>query len=294
VPIETGMTSGAPAAVSVVSHEAVFFHARKLPSAPQVLATLCELLQDVNVNLDLIAIEIRIDPSLAARVIRMSNSAVFGVGQRVGSVDEAVNRVGLGEVIRLVGAATVAALVERSLQCYAVGDDRFRESLLLHGLAAEALAAYTELDSRVAYSAGLLRGIGMMVLDRAGRARLPSPAYDPARFPAYAEWELAAFGITAAHTTAVVLDEWRFPSEFVAAIENHRLQTPAGFRNRFACLLNLAGAIVMERGYALPGESSYWTLSPRKLAGLGISDDQFRCAAAQAGALFERQRRALF
>src|SRR5689334_4448719 len=100
------MTSGTtPAAVSCISHETVFLHARKLPSAPQVLASLCELMQDVNVNLDLIVMEIRIDPSLAARVIRMSNSAVFGVGQRVGSVDEAVNRVGLGEIVRLVGAA---------------------------------------------------------------------------------------------------------------------------------------------------------------------------------------------
>ncbi len=288
------MTSGYPAAVSTVSHDAVFLHARKLPSAPQVLASLCELLQDVNVNLDRIAMEIRVDPTLAARVIRMSNSAVFGVGQRVGSVDEAVNRVGLGEVVRLVGAATVAALVERSLQCYGIGDDRLRESLLLHALAAESLSAYTDLDSRVAYSAGLLRGIGLMVLDRAGRARLPSPAYDAARFPGYAEWELAAFGITAVNATAIVLDDWRFPSEFVAAIENHRLQSPAGFRNRFACLLNLAGTIVTEHGYALPGELSYWTLSPRKLAIVGISDDQFRCAAAQAGALFQRQRKALF
>lgn len=288
------MTSGAPAAVRSVSHDAVFLHARKLPSAPQVLASLCELLQDVNVNLDLVSMEIRIEPTLAARVIRMSNSAVFGVGQRVGSVDEAVNRVGLGEVMRLVGAATVAALVERSLQCYGVTDDRLRESLLLHALAAEALAAYTDLDARVAYSAGLLRGIGMMVLDRAGRARLPSPAYDATLYPTYAEWELATFGISAVKATAIVLDDWRFPSEFVVAIENHCLETPAGSRNRLASLLKLAGAIVAERGYSLPGEAGYWTLSPRKLANVGITDDQFRCAAAQASALFERQRRALF
>ena len=288
------MTSGAPAAVPCVSHETVFFHARKLPSAPQVLASLCELLQDVNVNLDRIAMEIRVDPTLAARVIRMSNSAVFGVGQRVGSVDEAVNRVGLGEVMRLVGAATVAALVERSLTCYGVADDRFRESLLLHALAGEALAAYTDLDPRVAYSAGLLRGIGMMVLDRAGRARQPAPAFDGARYPGYSEWERAAFGISAVDATALVLDDWRFPSDFVAAIENQRLLTPASFRNRFACLLNVAGAIVAECGYAFPGEAADWVLSPRKLAGVGINDDQYRCAVVQARALFERQRKALF
>jgi HD-like signal output (HDOD) protein len=288
------MTSGAPAAVPCVSHETVFFHARKLPSAPQVLASLCELLQDVNVNLDRIAMEIRVEPTLAARVIRMSNSAVFGVGQRVGSVDEAVNRVGLGEVVRLVGAATVAALVERSLICYGVADDRLRESLLLHALAGEALAAYTDLDPRVVYSAGLMRGMGMMVLDRTGRARQPVPTFDGARYSSYGDWERAVFGISAINTTAIVLDDWRFPSDFVAAIENHRLLTPASYRNRFACLLNVAGAVVAECGYALPGEAVDWNLSPHKLAAVGIDDDQFRCAVAQAGAQFERQRKALF
>lgn len=288
------MTSGVPTTAGCVSHETVFFHARKLPSAPQVLASLCELLQDVNVDLDRIAMEIRVDSTLAARVIRMSNSAVFGVGQRVGSVDEAVNRVGFSEVVRLVGAATVASLVERSLACYGVTDDRLRESLLLHALAGEALAAYTELDTRAVYSAGLLRGLGMMVLDRAGRARLPAAAYDASRFSTYTAWERSIFGIDAVEATAMVLDDWRFPSDFVVAIENHRLLTPTSFKSRFACLINLAGAIVAENGYALPGEETWWTPSARKLAAAGLDEDQFRCAAAQAGARFERQRRALF
>jgi HD-like signal output (HDOD) protein len=130
----------------VVTRDTILVHARQLPAAPQVLAGLCELLQDVNTDLDQIAAEIRVEPALAARVIRMSNSPVFGGGQRVGSVDEAVNRVGFGEVLRLVGAATVAGLVDRALGCYAIPADRLRESLLFHALASESLAAYAEID----------------------------------------------------------------------------------------------------------------------------------------------------
>ena len=82
------MTSGAPAAVPCVSHETVFFHARKLPSAPQVLASLCELLQDVNVNLgaspekamEELFQQIDADPKLAA--------ALFGAAQ---AADEAAD-----------------------------------------------------------------------------------------------------------------------------------------------------------------------------------------------------------
>src|SRR4051812_28827551 len=97
-----------------VLRSAIITTAQALPAAPQALAGLCELLQDVNASLDEIANEIRIDAALAVRVIRISNSPVFGGGLRIGSVDEAVNRVGFGEILRLVGVATVASLVDRA------------------------------------------------------------------------------------------------------------------------------------------------------------------------------------
>src|SRR5262245_57810393 len=109
-----------------IRREVILEHARRLPAAAQVLAGLCELLQDVNTDLEQIAAEIRLEPTLAARVIRMSNSPVFGCGDRVGSVDEAVNRVGFSEVLRLVGAATVASIVDRELTCYGVSVERLR------------------------------------------------------------------------------------------------------------------------------------------------------------------------
>lgn len=259
------------------------------------MAGLCELLQDVNTDLDQIAAEIRVEPTLAARVIRMSNSPVFGGGQRIGSVDEAVNRVGFSEVLRLVGAATVAGLVERALACYGLGAERVRESLLLHALASEALASHTDIDPRSAYSAGLLRAIGMMVLDRAGRKRLSATdSYDIARHATYGPWEMARFGVRSTEVTTMILDEWRFPPEIVAALEKHLLTEEGSADDRFAGLLNLAGGIVQEKGLAMPGDAACWALSPEKFAAVGIDEEQYRSAAAQAIALFDRQRSALY
>lgn len=277
-----------------VTRDAILEQARTLPASPHVLAGLGELLQDVNTDLDEIAREIRVEPALAARVLRMSNSVVFGIGQRVGSVDEAVNRVGFGEVLRLVGAATVAGLVDRSLGCYGIAAVRLRESLLLHALASEALAAPAGIDERSAYSAGLLRGTGMMVLDRIGRSH-PGPAevYEPGSFSGYAEWETLHFGMSAVDVTALILEEWRFPAELVAAMHEHLLLRPAGYDDRLACVLNLAGAIVADRGLALPGEAACWQVTAEKLAAAGISEAQFSDSSARANQLFARHRGAL-
>lgn len=277
-----------------ISRDTLLEHARALPAAPQILAGLCELLQEVNTGLDEISDEIRKDPALAARVIRISNSVIFGGGIKVGSVDDAVNRVGFSELLRLVGAATAAGLVERSLICYGVGAEKLRDSLLLHALAAEALASYAGVDPRIAYTGGLLRSLGMMVLDRATRGRMtPTDGYDPVAFATYAEWEQARFGLTGGEVSTMVLDEWRFSAELVAAVGEHLLPREDSYQDRLACVLNLAGAIVADAGLALQGERPYWGVTPEKLRGAGLNEDDIQVATEQAMALFRQQRAAL-
>lgn len=277
------------------TRETILTHAKTLPAAPQVLAGLCELLQEVNTGLDEIATQIRLDPALAARVIRISNSVVFGGGGRIGSVDEAVNRVGFGELLRLVGAATAATLVDRSLTAYGINAEKMRESLLLHALAAEAVGTYAEVDVRTAYAGGLLRSIGMMVLDRAARGKIASTdAFDLERHPTYAEWESVRFGIRSSDVATTVLDDWRFPSELVCAVEEHLLLDERGYNDRLACVLNVAGAIVTEAGHELPGDRACWVVTPEKLAAAGLDDDSFRSASEQARSRFEQQKATLY
>lgn len=278
-----------------LTRDTILEQARSLPAAPQVMAGLNEMLQDVNTDLDQIAEQIRIDPALAARVIRISNSPVFGGGARIGSVDEAVNRVGFGEVMRLVGVATVAGMVDRALSCYKIPGEKLRESLLLHALASEALTNGTGIDSRTAYAGGLLRGIGMMVVDRMAREHLSmGGAYDPGQFETYWEWENARFGLGSPEVATMILDDWRFPTELIGAVQEHLLVTEAGRQDPFACLLNLAGAVVSAHGLALPGEHPHWTVTPEKLHVAGIDADQFEAAADRAFAQFEQQRAALY
>lgn len=277
-----------------LTRDQILDHARALPAAPRVMAELCDLLQDINTDLDHIAAVIRGDPALAARVIRISNSVVYGGDWQVASIDEAVTRVGFEEVLRLVGTASVAGFVDRSLTVYSLEAEHVRASLLMHALASEALARYTVIDPRTAYTAGLLRAMGMMVLERAARGRLPeSLAFDPQQFTTYLEWETARFGLGGADVTRMILDEWRFPDEVVTAIEEHLLLRPDELGNPFACLLNLAGSIVAEAGLALPGDAAHWAITEEKLAGAGIDEARRRAAAEDAREHFDRQRAGL-
>lgn len=282
-------------AVLALTRDNILEQAKALPAAPQVLAGLCELLQEVNTGLDEIADQIRKDPALAARVIRVSNSVVFGGGGRIGSVDEAVNRVGFSELLQLVGVATAAGLVERSLTYYGIEAEKLRESLLLHALASEALGIHAEVDVRTAYAGGLLRAIGMMVLDRAARGRVAlGDGYNAQRFATYAEWEASRFGLCHTEVTTMILDDWRFPAELVSGLQEHLLARESSYSDRLGCVLNLAGGVVMEAGLALPGDQTCWTVTPEKLEAAGMDEDRWQDASAQARSRFEAQRAALY
>ena len=245
--------------VAALSREKLLITARTLPAAPQVLSELGELLQDVNTSLDQIAELLKRDAALAARIIRISNSSALGGGARIGAIEEAVNRVGFGEVYRLVGLATTSRLADRALTYYGIEAEPLREHMLFTALAAEAAAKVTGLDSRAAYTAGLLRPLGMLVLDRVGRERLPaSERFNPAVYPGYAEWEGQVFSLSNCEVAAMILAEWRFPADIVAAVREHYLLRKADADNRFARLLNLAGWMTMRQGLGLLGERKYF------------------------------------
>jgi HD-like signal output (HDOD) protein len=265
-------------------------HASGLSAAPQVLGGLCELLEDVNTGLDEVADQIRLDPALAARVLRLSNSIVFGGGWSIASIEDAVNRVGFAEITRLVGAATVTRLVDRALPAYGLTAEQLRESLLLHALASEALAGLAGADTRVAYTCGLLRGIGLTVLQVALAATDKGAAYDPEKFSSYTEWERAQCGVAATEVTVMVLDHWRFPAEAIRALEQH-LELPD---EPLAAILNLAGGIVAQHGHALPGETAWWAVTPAKLAAAELGADDWTLAGERTAEAFARQRAALY
>ncbi|MES2696495.1 MAG: HDOD domain-containing protein [Verrucomicrobiota bacterium] len=281
-----------PAAAPVaLTRDVLLHHAQALPAAPQVLWGLCELLEDINTDIDQIAAQIRVDSALSARVLRISNSAVYGGGSPAASIDEAVSRVGFAEITRLVGIATVVGLTDRALKVYGITTTVLRESLLLHALASEALAERAGLDARAAYAGGLLRGVGLMVLDRVAQEKADTvAAFDPKAFPGYAAWEGGQFGLTSVEATTMILDEWRFPSELVAAMERHFVPRD----DAMASVLHLAGAIVSSHRCALIGEAKIWAATPEMLFTLRMDEETYHEARIEAGKVFGRQRQALF
>jgi HD-like signal output (HDOD) protein len=277
----------APAVATPFTRERILQVARSLPADLRVLSSLGEMLQDVNSDLDEVAALLRRDVALAARIVRISNSAVFGGGGRIASVEEAVNRVGFSEILKLVGTATAAHLAERALEHYGISAARLLDNMLFSAIASETLARFAGADSRAAYTAGLMRPLGIMVLDRASRGQLQvTQHFAPTRWESYSVWEGSMFGIDNCEVAALILDEWRFPTELGAAIRSHYLKRASDLERPLAAMLNVANAMAQRTDRSFPGENEWWNLTPARLRAAGLEEDALEPASLQVEQAF--------
>lgn len=275
-----------------ISREALLHVAKNLPTAPKILAQLGTLLLDPNADLtDVIAL-LKHDTGLTARVIRVSNSAVYGLGSRASCLEEALLRVGFNEVYRLVGLAAVAQISDDSLRNYGVSGVRFRENSLFAAFMMEVLAPMQGQDSRTAYTAGLLRSTGKIAIDRL----VPGPTYirhygAAGKSRPIDQWEIETVGIDNCAAAAIVLEEWRFPAVTVSTIRDH--YRPGAESNPLAVLLNIAAGAAETAEHSLPGEQTYWEAAGERRTGLGIDPEEYDHAVMMATERYDRAREAI-
>ena len=264
-----------------VTRDQIITLGNKLAPAAATFGRLRALLLDPNTALDEILHLIRLDPALTFHVVRMSNSVLFGLRERTDSLDIAGARVGLSEIFRLVGLAAVQHVCQSDLRRYRLKASRMWENAVATAAAAEVLAARANRDAGLAYTAGLMRTLGRVVLDA-----VPGTQVYPgeAEWPSVTEWELGVFGMTSTEVSTLLLDHWRFPADIVESVQGHFDPLASDRSNIGACVLNLACGVAARFGLDLPGESGNWICSPAKLTLAGVSEADLEDCATRARA----------
>lgn len=230
-----------------------------LPAAPRILAELGPRLQRADVEVDDVAEVLRQDPGLTARLIFAANSAAYTGTEPSRSLEDAVARIGFREAFRLIGAAASAKLSDGPLSLYAMPLERLRQNALFTALVMEELAPGAEMEPRAAYTVGLLRSVGKLVLNRLAAQHPELAPYGGTAEP-LGDWEAARFGYANPQFSAYVLEKWRFPAETVAAVREH--YHPDEHSSVGSHLLNLAAGAAEMRDFGFPGEAEYWQFTP--------------------------------
>ncbi|HYC71853.1 MAG TPA: HDOD domain-containing protein [Opitutaceae bacterium] len=256
-----------------------------LPPSIGVFGRLQRLLENPDCDVGDIVELVQIDAALTFQVLKLANSAVYGLRQRCESLEDAVGRIGFGDVHQLVGLAISRQVFQGDLASYGLSAAKLWENSVATAVLAGAIADAAGEDARNAYAAGLLRNIGRIILDRhANAGRYPGPDVAP---DAHA-WEKETYGYSAGEAAAMLLEHWRFAPDMVGAVCAHRSPAESREFRPSASRLHLACAVVADWGMALPGEASGWSVDLPTLELAGIDADRLASARERALAEFAR------
>lgn len=252
--------------------------ASTLPSSPQIFSKLNMLMKDPDTSLDDITELVNTDSSLTVQVLKLSNSPAYASGVSIDTLDEAINRIGFGELFKLVGMAAASQVFTGRNATYNIEGSALWENSLACGLAMEQLAIKADLDSQEAYTMGLLRSMGKMVIDACVKE---DPDYEKftnnVTLP-ITEWEENNFGLTNPTVAGFILISWNFPDIIANTISYQYLPESDPRHTQTSYLLNLACAIAHVVGDGLTGEVSYWNPTESRLKKAGVTKEDYENA----------------
>ena len=267
-----------------LARETIITLGSTLPPALGIFGRLQARLRDANTGLDDIVELVRVDPALTFQIIRLSNSVLYGLKNQCQSLDEAVARVGFAEIQQVVGLIVARKSFQGELHLYGLAAGRLWENAVAAGSLMAAFAQRAGVDPAAAYATGLLRNIGVVVLNNhAGAVRYPGEA----ERPDVHAWERETYGVTSVDVTSMLLEHWRFSPSAVAATRGHLAPEFAGAHAGPAAQLHLACAVAAEWGCAIPGEAA-WRNDPAMHALSGVADDEWEGAVEDARRQFAR------
>ncbi len=267
-----------------------------LPTLSVVALRIGEVLHAKNVTVRQVAEILRMDPAISAKLLRLVNSAYFGIPGGVSDIERAIPFVGFNTLYQLVLSISVID----TLGGRGSGFDArelWTHSLVVATAARELASEVRFSDDGVCFTAGLLHDIGKIAIAKVSPESLARAVVTMKQEGVSLHEAECKHGI-APHDRigSRLARQWRFPATLLAPIEQHHaiLRTPV--RDRLAPHLRSITEIVAAAD-AMSVECT------QSFGGDGLGEDGEDKAhdmferngftAAQRAAVCDRTRRAL-
>lgn len=189
----------------------------RLPAQPSVAMRTVWVADQPQSSAKELAAALTADPSLTARVLRLANSAYYGLSRRISDVAFAVTVVGF-PTVRAMAAVHASGLFEPGRQT--VPDGYWEHSVATASICS-VLAPRVGVRPNQAFPLGLLHDLGSALLFRADPERFEQVHTEAREGRSLRAAEKAAFGLSHDDAAGRVFAAWRFPEAFIQAVADH-------------------------------------------------------------------------
>ena len=195
---------------------------KSFPGMPATAARLMPLFQDPDSSASEIEDILRYDPGLTANILKLTNSAYFGLPSQVSSVRQAILLMGRKRLLQLVMTMCMSAIMKKPIPGYELPRGELWRHSVAVSVAADLLIASLNInDVDEVFTAALLHDIGKMVLGSYVLEDLAKIKEMVSKGISFEVAEYVVLGTNHAAIGARILQSWSLPQELVNAVRWH-------------------------------------------------------------------------
>ncbi len=245
-----------------------------LPPMPQTIHKVREIMSSTSSSFKELAQVLETDPALATKVLKMSNSAYYGMSGQVSSIQHASVVLGhktLGELMTMAG---VSGLLDNSLEGYGLDAGHLWQHSMEVAFGSRIIANKKSPGmADNAFAAGLIHDSGKLILDKHVHERKrvfqEFMANGQQSFLA-AEKEI--LGFDHAEIASEVCKSWNVPDALSVAIRYHHYPSESQ-GDELAYIVHMADSLAIMTGMGAGIDGMSYQMDDKAMGLLGLKDE---------------------
>lgn len=271
----------------------------KIKPLSQTAMRLMNIVSDPEHTMDQVAAVVESDPVLTGNVLRVVNSAAFGLSARISAVSRAVSFTGDNLVVGLALHLCAGGVFNHPLEGYESERGALWRHCLYTAIASREVARLSggRADPEVAYTAGILHDIGKAVLSGSlnGRTREVLAMTDSQDAHDFRTGEMSLLGTDHCEVGASIGVHWSLPEPLNQVIRFHHEPEKTPEENRhLAYAVHLGDFIAMMEGAATGADSMIYTLDEKYKEYVSISSGELERIIYEAGQEYNQTVESMF
>lgn len=267
-----------------------------LPTLPAAALKVIQQTTSSETTAGQIAETLASDQALAARVLRLANSAYYGLSRQIAGLQDAVVVLGTQSVRNLALVASSYPWMSRPLKGYSLGPKQMWTHSFGTAIGAQLVAQRAQIPmAETVFTAGLLHDIGKVVLsvwlENKVAALYSLAVHEGVPFDV-AERKLLGFDHT--EVGRYVATQWNLPEPILDAVRYHHDPNASQPSSPVADAVHVGDYLTMALGFGLGGDGLQYVLYGEALERLRLSaedldqvTDAFVASYERYEALFE-------
>jgi len=263
----------------------------EIPAIPDVVVKVMQLTRNPDVTAKELTDMISNDPGLTGNILRLCNSAYYGIPRVVSSLNQAVMYLGFHTIRNLVLTCSINSFFNPKQPVYGYVNGGIWHHSVACAITSELICNHVRPELHdSAFTAGLLHDIGQLILGISIKDTSES-IVDMMINGGVDELnaEINSLGFTHEELGAHLANAWNFPDELIHAICHHHNPLDSKTQTEMTSIIHIADAMALELGFGIELEQMKFPVNPAALEMFGLNQEWLATMREEAVTLIDEK-----